>query len=144
MKVYRSKYNKLAGTSYKEAERAARKYHRLIQNKSPRRQAYVRATYFNKDKVFVDQFWVHLKQKYHSQRLERVKLYSAAIDLIQNSRIAPSQKINPNKTGEILHRFLGCTRDGQYFYVQIRSSPKTGRKDFMSAFPANKKGLPLG
>jgi hypothetical protein len=43
---------------------------------------------------------------------------------------------NPNKTQEALHRFTGCTKDGEVFYVQIRANKKTNRKGFMSVFPA--------
>jgi hypothetical protein len=43
---------------------------------------------------------------------------------------------NPNKANESLHRYTAQTKDGILFYVQVRENKVSGRKDFMSVFPA--------
>jgi len=59
-----------------------------------------------------------------------------AIELLKESRIAPVSKSNPNKTGEVLHRFAGITAGGEEFYVQVKEYKRNGNKYFMSVFPA--------
>lgn len=95
MRIYRSKYGKLPGTTYSELMRAARKEYRLIEAKNPRRQAYIRSAYFKKDKVFINQFWEHLKQKWSPDKVRRLQLYTCALDLIINSHEEPITKQNP-------------------------------------------------
>ncbi|MCA9342472.1 hypothetical protein KC950_00445 [Candidatus Saccharibacteria bacterium] len=63
MRVHKSKYGKLPGTSHKEVMKAARKEYHAIQKRSPRLQAYIRSAYFKKDKIFINIFWDHVKQK---------------------------------------------------------------------------------
>jgi hypothetical protein len=41
--------------------------------------------------------------------------------------------------GLMLHRFAGETKEGKKFYVQVKQDKRTGRKDFMSVFPASKR-----
>jgi len=55
--------------------------------------------------------------------------------LIKNSRIAPTSKENVNNKNEMLHRFLGQTRNKETFFAQIKEDKKTGNKYFMSCFP---------
>ena len=68
--------------------------------------------------------------------MRRIRLFSAAIDLIRNSPFDPLTSQNPNKAAESLHRFAGKTKNGELFYVQLKEVKKTARKDFMSVFPA--------
>jgi hypothetical protein len=71
-------------------------------------------------------------QKRINERTKRLKLYSAALDLIQNTRLRPTSKPNPNDKGETLHRFYGRSGDGVDFYVHIKEDNKSGNKRFMS------------
>ena len=41
-----------------------------------------------------------------------------------------------NKSGEILHRFAGSTKEKELFFVQIKEDKKTGQKYLISIFPA--------
>jgi hypothetical protein len=140
MKAYRSKYGELSGTSYPEVMAAARREYHLTQKRTPRRVPYVRSRYFTKDKVFLNAFWDHLKQKHPSEQTKRLKFYLAALDLLRNTTYESDSVIEKNNPEVFLHRFSGQTQDGQYFYVQVKDNRRSGRKDFMSVFPkANKK-----
>jgi hypothetical protein len=137
LKTYQSKRGPL-GTSYAEAMKLARREYHVIQKRTPRRQAYVRSAYFKKDKIFINQFWVHLDQKSSTDRLRRLKLFACAIDVIRNCPNAPEIMQNPNKADEALYRYHAQTNSGQSFSVQIRENKTTGCKDFMSVFPDKK------
>jgi len=51
------------------------------------------------------------------------------------SKNHPISEENPRKKGEIMHRFLGMTKDKELFYVQVKEDNRSGRKYFMSCFP---------
>lgn len=134
MKVYKSKLQKIPGRSYIDVERAARALHNKHAH-STKRTPYIKSAYFDKDKIFIDVFWSHLNQKPRADRKRRLKLYAAALDLIQNSRMAPVDKRNPNGKNETVYRFAGITANDELFYVQIKQDNKTSSKYFMSVFP---------
>ncbi len=117
----------------------ARKEYHLIQKRTPKRVAYVRSLYFNKDKIFLNTFWDHSKQKHTVERIKRLKFYKAAIDLMRNSTITPDTVFERNNPDVFLHRFSGQTKDGVKFYVQIKENKRNDRKDFMSVFPADRR-----
>lgn len=148
MEIYNSKCGTLAGTDYVELSKAARKEYKKIQARNPRRQPYVRSAYFKRDKIFMGQFWEHLKQKRSSDQQRRLRFYACAVDLLLNSRLEPDTKQNPDRKGQLVHRFAGITKHDELFFVQVRESRRTNRKDFMSVFPVesftNRKDLPLG
>ncbi len=73
-------------------------------------------------------------QKGRKSRTERLKLYSAAIDLIRNSRHDPETIIENNSPSVLLHRFYGITKDVVGYCVQIKQNKRTGRLDLMSVF----------
>lgn len=133
MYQYKSNKSLLAGSSYDEVLKVARKEHKRIESMT-KRQPYVRSTYFNKDKIFISIFWTHIMQKDRKKRTIRLKLYSAAIDLLRNSRCEPETIFNKDDLSTILHRFHGMTRDGTEYCVQVKQNKRTGRKDFMSVF----------
>lgn len=135
MKAYRSKYSVLSGTSYQEIMAAARKEYHSVQKRTPRRVPYVRSKYFSKDKIFLNTFWEHLRQKHPSEQAKRLKYYRAALDLLRNTNQVFEPLFEHNNPEMVLHRFAGQTKDGLYFYVQVKSNLRTGRKDFMSVFP---------
>lgn len=135
MIVYKTKTKKLGGTSYREVIKKARAVFHNIERQS-RRNAYLRSSYFKKEKVFFGIFWTHLNQKPKGERVRRLKLLSCAVDLIKNSRNKPTSKPNPNNKDELLHRFGGITVNDELFYIQIKENLRTKRKDFMSVFPA--------
>lgn len=132
---YQTKSNKLSGTSLKEVKKNALLFYKREIEKSSKKQPYVRSAYFKKEKVFFNYFWDHIFQKSPKERFERLKYFKAAVDLVKNSRNKPTSKENPNKRGEILHRFAGLTRNKEIFYVQIKEDRKTKKKYFMSCFP---------
>lgn len=134
MKIYQTKEKKLSGTDYKEIHSKAIILYKQIKSKT-KRKPYVRSAYFKNDKVFLEYFWQHIWQKNWRDRNRRLKYFLCALDLIKNSRMEPLSKQNPNKTGEILHRFAGVTKDKDLFFVQISENKRSGQKLFMSVFP---------
>lgn len=133
--VYKTNCKKFAGTNYKEIYKQAFGIYLRIKKRSKRRP-YVRAKYFNKDKVFVSLFWQHLHDKLNlKDKTRRVKYFECALDLIQNTQFNPISKENPNKKSEILHRFMGITKENEVFFVQIKESKNSSHKYLMSAFP---------
>ena len=135
MPLYQSKYGLIPGTSHAAVIRLAREEYHKIQKRTPRREAHVRSQYFRKDKVFINQFWEHLKQKHPGDQVRRVKLFTCGIDLIRNSTHSPDTIFSAENKNIMLHRFYGQTKGGQPFCVQIRENKRTNRKDFMSVFP---------
>jgi len=133
MVPYQAKSKKILGTSYGEVMHGAMAVFDDIK-KQTKRRPYIRSTYFKKEKIFFDYFREHLFQKSKSERMKRLKYFSAAIELIQKSKIRPTSKNNPNKPDEILHRFAGLTKEKELFYVQIKEDKKKN-KYFMSCFP---------
>lgn len=143
MKVYRSKYGKLPGTSYREVMAEARREYHLIQKRNPRRIPYVRSAYFRKDgkqeKVFISNFWDHLKSKRATDQRCRLQFYSCAIDLLRNTKYEPEIQVG-EEPGTLKYRFTGQTNDGELSCVQIKQNKRTGRKDFISVFPIKNSG----
>jgi len=65
-----------------------------------------------------------------------VECIAAAVEVVQKSKNHPASIDNPHRKCEILHRFAGLTKDKELFYVQIKEEKKSGKKHFMSCFPA--------
>jgi len=133
--MYKSKYSQLPGTSHAKLMKAARHEYHKVQKRTPRRQAHVRSRYFNKDKIFLNQFWGHINQKHPGDQTRRLKLFACALDLIRNSTETPETIFSVNDLNTLLHRFSGESADGTAFSVQIKENKRNGRKDFMSVFP---------
>lgn len=134
MTPYQTHTSLLQGSKWDEVILKARRIFKTIQQKS-KRKPYVRSSYFNKNKIFFDFFWIHLSQKNRKIRTKRLKFFAAAIDLIEHNRYEPVSKENPNERGELLHRFYGLTKEKKLFCVQIKEDKKTGAKFLMSIFP---------
>lgn len=135
MKVHPVRTSPYPGTDFSEVYPPARKLYNQIKGQT-RRQPYVRAAYFSKDKVFIELFWVHLNQKNRKERNKRLKYYGAGVELLRTTRQSPVTKKNPNMANELLHRFAGITPQGDLFYIQVKENRRTKRKDLMSVFPA--------
>jgi acyl carrier protein phosphodiesterase len=134
MKIYTTKVKRLPGTDYAEVYSKAKNLYKAISSRTKRRP-YVRSAYFGNEKVFLDYFWDHIFKKNFSDRKRRLGYYACALDLIQNSKIAPISKINPEDSLETLHRFSGVNGNSEEFFVQIKEDMKTGQKHFISVFP---------
>ena len=67
-----------------------------------------------------------------------MKFFPCGIELIKKTTVEPITKENPNKIGEILHRFCGKTTDGEVFFVQIKEDKRSGHKWLISVFPEGK------
>lgn len=132
--IFRSKFNKLPGSNYKEVYKNARQVYSPIEKKT-KRQPYLRSAYFKKQKVFFTYFWKHISDKQFRDRVRRLKYLACALELIENSKIPPTIKPNPNRKSELLYRFYGKTKDGDAFYVQIKEEIKKKRLNFISIFP---------
>lgn len=136
MKFYHSKYSALPGTSLNEVLPLARKEFHIIQKRNPRRQPYIRSAYFKKDKIFINLYWEHLAQKHRADKVRRLKFYKCSIDLLRNTTITPEVVLEHS---QLLYRFYGESADGRKFCVQVKMEQRTGRKDFISAFPTHDK-----
>ena len=134
MIFYQTGKEKLSGTNCKEVRKNAVIVFNQIKKRT-KRKPYLKSDYFNKQKIFLDYFWTHLHQKRHRERFKRLQYFEAAVDLIRHSRNHPCSKQNPNKKTEILHRFMGLTKDKKRFCVQIKENKKSDKKYFMSCFP---------
>lgn len=138
MQIYHTKIAKLKGTDYREVLKKALKYYDQIRL-STKRKAYVRSAYFNKNKIFLELFWHHLFSKENrADRTRRMKFLPCAVELIRRSRVPAISKDNPNKSGEILHRFAGLSLEKELFFVQIKEHKKSSMKWFISCFPEQK------
>lgn len=138
MKAFKIKLKKFSGTNYSEVYQQAFPLYKTIKKRS-RRKPYVRSAYFNKDKIFLELFWMHLWQNSNwRDRTRRLKYFVCAIGLIETSTYDPVSKQNINRSNEILHRFAGLTKDDELFYVQIKEDKKTDQKWLMSVFPPEK------
>jgi hypothetical protein len=135
MKIFQTRTSKIAGTTFKEIYKKAFYLYKDIKKKT-KRKPYIRSIYFNKEKVFLDLFWSHLFEKNYWDQTRRLKFFICAIDLIKNSRFEPASKENPNKPSEILHRFAGMSAENDLFFVQIKEEKRSGKKWFISVFPA--------
>lgn len=138
MKIYSCKKSKIPGSDYKEVNSQAFLLYQKIRKKTKRRP-YIRSAYFDKSKIFLELFWQHLwgKQNFRD-KIRRLRYFPCALELIENSKMKPLSKKNPNKFSETLHRFGGITKDGDLFFVQIKEDTKTNEKWLMSAFPEEK------
>lgn len=135
MNIYQTKSAKLAGTNYKEVYGKAFGVFQRIRQKTKRRP-YIRSAYFKKEKIFLGLFWQHLEDHFNqNDKARRLKLYECGIELIQRSRYEPTSKENPNKPSEILHRFMGITKNKEMFKVQIKEDKRSGEKFLISIFP---------
>jgi len=135
MQIYKSKYNKLGGSSLDEVIKLARREYHTIQKRTPRRVPYVRSKYFTKDKIFINTFWEHLNQKPPKERIRRLKFYMCAIDLLRSTTHVPETIYSNVDKNISLHRFYGQTINSEYFCVQVKEIKRTNRKDFISVFP---------
>jgi len=133
MNIYQTKAKKLPGSNYQEVYAAARRCYNEIKKKTKRRP-YIRASYWQKEKVFFDYCWPHLAQKPPRERMRRLRYLAAAIELLQKSRYAPATKSHASDHTAIVHRFAGKTKEGDIFYVQVKEDKKS-QKYFMSCFP---------
>lgn len=129
--VYTCRASLIPGHNYATVAKIARKIFNEIKGKTKRRP-YIRSAYFKNEKIFFDNFWPHLNQKYHVDQLRRLKYFDCAIELIQKSHIMPSVEFVSNK--ERLYRFNGIS-NGRYFALQIKEDLKRHQKFLMSVFP---------
>lgn len=134
MEIYRTRVEKVFGTDYHEVMKDVFLIFRKIKRLTKRRP-YIKSAYFKKEKIFMDYFWEHLKQKSWKDRTRRLKYYPCAIDLIKNSKLDPVKKVNPNRPSEDVYRFAGQAPDGSIFYVQIKEKRKSKQKCFISVYP---------
>ncbi len=135
MQYYHAQSEKISGTSYKEVYKKAHQIYKQICRKSKRR-AYIRSAYFEKNKIFLGLFWQHLEDHFNqNDKVRRLKFFACGLELIQNSRFEPTSKENPNKLSEILHRFIGITKNKEIFKVQIKEDKRSGEKFLISIFP---------
>ena len=134
MEPFPVKAEKISGFDDANIVKNAKDFFATIERKTKRRP-YIRSAYFDKQKIFFTYFWHHLFQKPPKERRMRIQFLACAIELVQKSKNAPSTKENPNKPSELLHRFVGITKEKEVFYVQIKENKKTDRKELMSVFP---------
>lgn len=106
MKIFTTKSAPLPGTNYKEICKKAYILYNEIRRKTKRRP-YIRSAYFNKDKIFLQLFWNHLREKSLRDRVRRLKYFPCAIELIRYNRHEPKTIQTIERPSELLHRFTG-------------------------------------
>jgi len=129
--IYQCKTSPIYGRRYSDVAPIARKLFHEIEKKT-KRKPYIRSRYFNKEKIFLNQFWQHLETKNFGDRKRRLKYYPCALELVRLNSLAPTSR---KEHGEMLHRFAGKSPNGEDFYVQIREDSKANEKHFISVFP---------
>lgn len=122
MQYYKTRARKLPGTHWPRLLKKSIGQYKEITRKTKRRP-YIRSAYFDKQKVFLGLFWQHLLEKNLHDKARRVSYFPCAIELIQKTHYEPTSKENPNRKGEIVHRFAGSTPDNEFFSCRLR---KTG------------------
>lgn len=139
MKVFKVKAPVIKVKGYLEVHRLARNHYEKIKLKS-KRIPYVRSAYFEKEKIFLNLFWNHLYEKKNFRdKIRRLRFFLCALELIEKSKNSPNSRINPLKSNEILHRFVGLTEENVLFAVQIKESKNTKKKYLISIFPFQQK-----
>ena len=133
--IFYTKVKPLSGTNYSEIYPKALALYKQIASRKTKRRPYIRSTYFKKEKIFLDYFWLHIRQKNLRDRARRLIYYPCALDMLEHSKLKPESKINPNRKSETLHRFIGITSGKRVFYAQVKEDLKTGQKHFISVFP---------
>ncbi|MDR2106319.1 MAG: hypothetical protein LBP24_02805 [Coriobacteriales bacterium] len=131
---YQARSKKIPGRNYGAVVKAARRDYNKIVSRT-RRNPYIRSSYFNKEKIFLSLFWQHVMEKHRGERKRRLQLFNCAVELLENTHVAPFTRPNPNGRNELVHRFTGITGDGDMFYVQVKEELKTKRKYLISVFP---------
>lgn len=135
MNIYQAQELPIPGTNYKEIYKRAISIYRQICRKTKRRP-YIRSAYFNKSKIFLGLFWQHLEDKFNNaDKARRLKYFTCALELIQHSKGHPTSKENVDRRSEILHRFMGKTKNSITFYIQIKEDKRSGEKFLISIFP---------
>jgi len=132
-KFYKSKKNRLPGTSCQELNREAKNFYKGIKSRT-KRTPYVRSRYFRNEKVFLTLFWAHLAEKNEKDRARRLKFFICALDLIKNSTIDPETRENFQKKDELLHRFYVLIKGGEQFVAQVKENKRSRRKYFISVY----------
>ena len=125
---------KLAGTSYSEVHKKAWQIY-LMEKKKSKRRAYVRSAYFKKEKIFLDIFWSHLKQKSPKDKFRRLKFYACAIKLLKKCKNHPVTVQNVDNLSVVFHRFHGKVDSNEKFVVQMKENKRTRKKYLISVFP---------
>lgn len=129
--VYRCKSGLLPGHNYETVVKVTWEILHEIARKTKRRP-YVRSAYFKNEKIFLDNFWPHIKQKTPKERYRRLRLLNCALELIKKSKVEPVHRLQ--LSDENLYRFVGKTGN-LLFAVQIKEDLKRKQKFFMSVFP---------
>lgn len=129
------KSSPFSGTDFSEVRENAYSLYQEIK-KGTRRRPYIRAPYFNRDKVFLAPFWTHIFQKKNwRDRARRLKYFGCAIELLESKYATPITRQHADQSEELLHRFYGQTRDGTVFCVQVKERIRNKEKILLSVFP---------
>ena len=135
MQIYKTKTKKFSGTNFREVPDKASRYYTQVR-KLTRRRTYIRSTYFDGEKIFIDLFWHHLFEKSNwRDRIRRMRFFNCAVELIQNSHFKPSESKDPNSSNEKPYRFYGADANNELFCVQIKEKGKKKQKFLISVFP---------
>jgi hypothetical protein len=131
--VYQCRSRLIIGKNDFYITKIARRIFHDIERRTKRRP-YIRSAYFDGEKIFLDNFWVHLNQKNSRDRARRLRYFNVALELIQHSKIAPILQSYDHLNHQILYRFMGVVQN-ETFIVQIKEDVKREQRFFMSVFP---------
>ncbi len=138
LRPYHCKAQPLQGHRFAEFLPQARAIFRALERQTKRRP-YVRSAYFQKDKIFFDFFWTHLQQKIPAERARRLRYLPCALELLRHTMHAPLTIQEDAHAETLFHRFAGQTSERQRFYVQVKHDIRSGKKQLLSVFPAQRE-----
>ena len=105
MKIYQTKAKNIPGRHGKVIYDNAITYFKSSVP-STKRRSYIRSKYFKKEKIFLDLFWNHLRQKRWQDRVRRLKFLPCGLELIKNTKMDPVIKRDPKRPRDTLYRFF--------------------------------------
>jgi len=102
---YKCKTKLIPGKSYAIVCKIARRIFNNIASKTKRRP-YIRSSFFDGEKIFLDNFWSHLMQKNASDRKRRLRFFECGVELIEFSKIEPIYESKDHILNEAYYRFF--------------------------------------
>ncbi|MDR3125811.1 MAG: hypothetical protein LBU20_01955 [Candidatus Nomurabacteria bacterium] len=136
MNYFKIKTRPIKGTNPAEITKKAMYEFHIVEKRS-RRLPSVRCKALGGSRIFLGEYINHQGQKTPLDRRRRLRFLPCAIDLLENTNLKPTTKVNPN-TRETLYRLYGVAGNGEKFVVQVAENPKTGNKRLMSSFPIDR------
>lgn len=136
MEYYRVNTSVIKGSNYGEVIKAAYSIFHQVERRT-KRNPYIRSRFFHKEKIFLQSFFDHIKQKNPKDRRRRLRFFPCSLELLQKTTCEPSSFVVGNSSSRSIikyYRFYGITKEGEKFIVQVKQNKKK-EKYLLSIFP---------